>query len=90
MGCNLSKITSANLFSLSFISYVCNETSKINRIRHASKTPLNSCLRVLLKIDNICGYKILTGFCFKGVNKFKKFLKKRGQKRIHDPVKCLG
>ena len=28
MGCNLSKITSANLFSLHFIRYVCNETSK--------------------------------------------------------------
>ena len=54
------------------------------------KTPLDSCLSVLVKLYKICGYKILTGFCFKGVNKLREFLKKRGRRRIQDPVKRLG
>ena len=89
MGCNLSNITCANLFPLHFISYFCNETSKITRIRHSLKTPLDSCLSVLLKLYNVCGYKTLTRFFFRGVNKLRKFLKKRGQRHIQDPVKLL-
>ena len=52
--------------------------------------PLNSYLNVLVKLYNICGYKILTRFCFKGVNKLRELLKKRGRRRIQDPVKRLG
>ena len=37
------------------------ETSKITQIRHSTKSPLDSCLSVLVKFYNICGYKILTG-----------------------------
>ena len=52
---------------------------KSTRIRHCPKTPLDSCLSVLLKLYNSCGYRILTGFCFKGIKKLRKFLNKRGR-----------
>ena len=52
--------------------------------------PLDSYLSVLVKLCNICGYKTLKEFCFKGVNKLGEFLKERGRKRNQDPVKRLG
>ena len=66
------------------------ETSKTTQNCHSPKMPLDSCLSVLVKLYNICGYKILTRFCFKGVNKLREFLKKRGRRHIQDPVKRLG
>ena len=67
-----------------------NETSKITHIRHSTKTPLDSCLSVLVKLYNICGYKILTGFCFKVVNKLKQLVKKRRRRRVQDSIRRLG
>ena len=55
-----------------------------------SKLPKSvSCLSVLVKLYNNCGYKVPTGICFKGANKLRKFFKKRGHRLIQDPVKCL-
>ena len=85
MWCNLSKITPENLFSWHFIKWNILDY----QICYSPKTPLHSCLRVLVKLHNICGHKILTGFCFKGASKLRKFLKKRSRRHIQDPVKCL-
>ena len=84
-GCILSKIT-----KIYFHCTSSNETSKITKIRHFPKTPLDSWISVFVKLCNIFGYKILTGFCFTGVNKLREFLKKRGRRHIHDLVKRLG
>ena len=84
-GYNLSKITKVYFHCTS-----SNETSKITQISHSPKTPLDSCISVLLKLYNIFGYTILTGFCFWGVNKLREFLKKRGRRHIQDLVKRLG
>ena len=84
IGCNLRKITSANLFLLHFINYVCNVTSKITLICHSPKPLCIVASSILLKLYNVLGYKTLTWFCFKDVNKF---FKKRSQRRIKDPVK---
>ena len=85
MWCNLSKITPENLFSWHFIKWNIQDY----QICYSPKTLLHSCLRVLVKLHNICGHKILTGFCFKGASKLRKFLKKRSRRHIQDPVKCL-
>ena len=45
----------------------------------------------MVKLYNICGYKILTRSYFKGVNKLIEFLKKKvGGVFIEDTVKRLG
>ena len=83
-------------YSLSKITKICfhctssNETSKITKIHHSAKTPLDSWISVFVKLCNIFGYKILTGFYFRGVNKLREFLKKRVMRHIHDQVKRLG
>ena len=74
MGCNLNKI----YLKICFHCTSSNKTSKITKICHSPKTSLGRCLSVLVKFYSICGYKILTGFFFKGVNKSKKLLKKKG------------
>ena len=84
-GYNLSKIT-----KIFFHCASPNETSKITQIRHSPKTPLDCCISVFVEHYNIFGYKILTGFCFRGVNKLREFLKKRGRRHIQDLVKRLG
>ena len=84
-GYNLSKNTKVYFHCTS-----SNETSKSTQISHSRKTPLDSCISVLLKLCNIFGYTILTGYCFRGVNKLREFLKKRGRRHIQDPVKRLG
>ena len=83
-GYNLSKIT-----KIYFNCTLTNETSKVTQIRHYPKTPLDSCISVLVKLYNIFGYKILTVFCFRGVNKLREFLKKRGRRHIQGLVKRL-
>ena len=40
---------------------------------------------IFYPLYNICGFKILIGYCFKDV-----IIKERGRKRIQDPVKRLG
>ena len=84
-GYNLSKNTKVYFHCTS-----SNETSKSTQISHSRKTPLDSCISVLLKLCNIFGYTILTGYCFRGVNKLREFLKKRGRRHIQDLVKRLG
>ena len=74
---NLSKITKSYFHCTS-----SNEISKIAQICHYPKTPLDSCISVLVKLNNIFGYKVLTGFCFWGVSKLREFLKKRGRRHI--------
>ena len=83
-GYNLSKIT-----KIFFHCASPNETSKITQIRHSPKTPLDCCISVFVEHYNIFGYKILTGFCFRGVNKLREFLKKRGRRHIQGLVKRL-
>ena len=83
-GYNLSKIT-----KIYFNCTSTNETSKVTQICHYPKTPLDSCISVLVKLYNIFGYKILTGFCFRRVNKLREFLKKRGRRHIQGLVKRL-
>ena len=58
-GCNLSN----------FHCTSSSEISKVTQILYPPKTPLDSCLSVTVKLYNIYWYTILTGFCFKGVNK---------------------
>ena len=84
-GNNLSKIT-----KIYFHCTSSNETSKITQIRHSLKMPLDSCIRVLVKLCNFFGYKILAGFCFRSVNRLREFLKKRGRRHIQDLAKRLG
>ena len=79
-GCNLSKLH----LEIYLHCFSSNETSKI------SQTTLHSWLSVLVKLYNIFGYKILTGFFFKDVNKLKEFSKKIGRRRIQEPVKRVG
>ena len=62
---------------------------KLSKSVIPSKTPLDRYLSVLVKLCNICGYKILTGFCFKDANKLREFLKKKGRRHIQDLVKRL-
>ena len=81
-GYNLSKIR-----KIYFNCTSTNETSKITQIPNHPK--MDSCISVLVKLYNIFGYKILTGFCFRGVNKLREFLKKRGRRHIQDLVKRL-
>ena len=62
---------------------------KLSKSVIPSKTPLDRYLSVLVKLWNICGYKILTGFFFKDANRLREFLKKKGQRHIKDLVKRL-
>ena len=82
-GCNLSKITKFIFIALHLIKLPRLPKSVI------PPGPSSSCLSVLVRLYNICGNKILTGFCFKRLNKLREFLKKRVLRCIQDPVKRL-
>ena len=81
MGCNLNKI----YLKICFHCTSSNKTSKITKICHSPKTSLGRCLSVLVKFYSICGYKILTAFFFKGVNKFKKIVEEKRLKAYSGP-----
>ena len=59
-GCNLSKVA-----KFIFISLYLMKPPKLSKSFIPPKTPMHSCLSVLVKLYNICGYKIRRGFCFK-------------------------